>query len=90
MIDDLRGIDDWIAEIALGRRARQRDELTSICPRRFTHPRRDAPCACVRPVGHDHGCWCEHGIERVVYRVDFDGREHYVTRPLVPSVGGPF
>jgi hypothetical protein len=25
---------------------------------------------------------CEHGMERQVYRVDADGREHYVTRPL--------
>jgi hypothetical protein len=25
---------------------------------------------------------CEHGIERRVYRVDDDGREHYATRPL--------
>jgi hypothetical protein len=25
---------------------------------------------------------CEHNIERVVYRVDEDGREHYATRPL--------
>jgi hypothetical protein len=25
---------------------------------------------------------CEHDIERRVYRVDDDGREHYATRPL--------
>jgi hypothetical protein len=25
---------------------------------------------------------CRHGIERLVYRVDEDGREHYATRPL--------
>jgi hypothetical protein len=24
---------------------------------------------------------CEHDIERRVYRVDADGREHYATRP---------
>jgi hypothetical protein len=104
VIDDVHGVDDWIAEIALARRALQRQlagELTLLCRRRFTHPHRPTQfdalgyvvndiCACVRAVGHDHGCWCEHGIERVVYWVDLRGREHYVTRPLVPSVGGPF
>ena len=104
MIDDLHGVDDLIAEIALARRALQRrvaNELTLLCRRRFTHPHRPTQfdelgyvvndiCACVRAVGHDHGCWCEHGIERVVYWVDLRGREHYVTRPLVPNVGGPF
>src|SRR5262249_51271929 len=39
-------------------------------------------CVCLRPTGHDCGCWCEHGFQRLVYRVDDDGREHYATRPL--------
>ena len=89
VIDDLRGVDDWIAEIALAWRARQRHLAGELCRRRFTHQRREAPCACVRPVGHDHDCLCEHGIERVVYWIDFDGREHYATRALLPTVGGP-
>ena len=46
-------------------------------------------CACIRPVGHHYGCECEHGIERVAYWVNLRGREHNVTRPLVPSVGRP-
>jgi hypothetical protein len=25
---------------------------------------------------------CEHPIERVIYRIDDDGREYYATRPL--------
>ena len=36
-------------------------------------------CACLLPSDHDGGCVCEHGIERRVYRVDSDGREHYAT-----------
>jgi hypothetical protein len=38
-------------------------------------------CPCLRPSGHEEGCVCEHAIERRVYRVDDDGREHYATRP---------
>jgi hypothetical protein len=38
--------------------------------------------ACNRPAGHEHGCMSGHGIERLVYRVDEDGREHYATQPL--------
>jgi hypothetical protein len=62
------------------------------CGRPFMHPRQPAAsdalgqmadtCACVRASGHDFGCWCEHGMQRVVYRVDDDGREHYATLPL--------
>jgi hypothetical protein len=56
------------------------------------HPREatqfNDKCACVLPTDHDGGCLCEHGIERVVYWIDFDGREHYVTRPLLPTVEG--
>jgi hypothetical protein len=107
----LRGADDWIAELALARRALVRhlaDSPSSACGRRFTHARRptgfDAlgylvteSCSCLRPSGHDHGCLCEHGFERLVYRVDDDGREHYATRPLLtaatdgrrPTVEGP-
>ncbi len=95
--DNLRGADDWIAEIALARRALQRqlaDELTLLCRRRFTHPRwpaqRDAngylvieTCVCALPVDHGGG----HNIERRVYRVDADGREHYATRPVVMAAG---
>jgi hypothetical protein len=39
VIDDLHGVDDLIAEIALARRALQRrvaNELTLLCRRRFT------------------------------------------------------
>jgi hypothetical protein len=39
-------------------------------------------CVCLRLAGHEHGCLCGHGMERVVYRVDDDGREHYATLPL--------
>ena len=41
--DNLRGVDDFVAEIALARRARQRSLAgtpSSLCRRRFTHPRR--------------------------------------------------
>jgi hypothetical protein len=94
--DDVAGVDDFVAELALARRARQRslaNAPSSSCGRRFTHPLwptrldgrgylRVVTCACLRPSGHEHGCVCEHGIERCVYRVDDDGREHYATRPL--------
>jgi len=63
------------------------------CGRRFVHPRQPTEfdtnsyllvntCACIRASGHGHACLCGHGIERQVYRVDDDGREHYVTRPI--------
>ena len=94
--DNLRGADDWIAEIALAKRVFQRHLVgvpSSLCGRRFTHPRRPTQydslgylvidtCACLRPSGHDRGCLCEHDIERIVHRVDHAGREHYATRPL--------
>jgi hypothetical protein len=92
--DDLAGVDDFIAELGLARRALLRHLADCVrCGRRFTHPRRPTQfdalgylvtdtCACLRPSGHDHGCLCEHNIERHVYRVDDDGREHYATRPL--------
>jgi len=84
--DDLRGVDDLIAEQALAGRAELRLTAAphSRCSRRFMHPREatqfNDKCACVLPTDHDGGCLCEHGIERVVYWIDFDGREHYVTR----------
>jgi len=89
--DDLAGVDDFAAELALARRARQRP--ASLCGRHFTHPCRPTQfdalgylvvetCACLLPRGPDECCVCEHNIERVVYRVDDDGREHYATRPL--------
>src|SRR6185503_21242173 len=89
--DALAGVDDFVAELALARRARQR--LASLCERHFTHPRRPTQfdalgylvvetCACLLSCGHDECCVCEHNSERVVYRVDEDGREHYATRPL--------
>jgi hypothetical protein len=94
--DDLAGVDDLVAEIALTRRARQRQlavASSSLCGLRFTHPRWPAQhdsngylvvetCACVLPSSHEEGCACEHRIERRVYRVDDDGREHYATRAL--------
>ena len=111
--DDLTGIDDFIAEHALARRAQLRhlaDETNCmrpdpgmahgpesatpgwVCGRSFMHPRRPTEfdalgyllvdtCACIRASGHDHGCLCEHAIERYVYRVDDGGREHHATRP---------
>jgi hypothetical protein len=93
--DNLRGVDDWIAETSLNRRARQRrlaDAPKPLCGRRFAHPpwpaRLDTrgyllvdTCVCIRPSSHEEGCVCEHDIERIVYRVDSDGREHYATRP---------
>ena len=70
--DDLAGVDDLVAELALGRRAllRQVAEGT-VCGRWFTHPhlptQYDAlgylqtdTCVYLRPAGHDHGCVCEH------------------------------
>ena len=94
--EDLAGADDVVAELAFARRAllrHQADSPSPRCGRRFTHPRRPTEfdalgylvtvtCACLRPSGHDRGCWCEHGFERLVYCVDDDGREHYATRPL--------
>ncbi len=96
--DDLAGVDDLVAEIALTRRARQRqlaDASSSLCGLRFTHPaQRDSngylvveTCACVLPGGHGGGCVCGHNIERRFYRVDDDGREHYATRPVVMAAG---
>jgi hypothetical protein len=90
--ESLHGIDDIVAEIALAKRARQRQLIgtPTLCRRRFIHPRQPAQfdeqgfllvdtCECVRLGGHDDGCVCAHNIERLVYRVD--GREHYATRP---------
>jgi hypothetical protein len=77
------------------RRARQRQMAESAwCGRRFTHPRLPTQydelgylaveiCVCVRPSDHERECFCAHGVERFVYRVDRDGREHYATRPLI-------
>jgi hypothetical protein len=95
--DPIHGVDDFVAEIALARRARQRrlaQASDTLCLRRFTHlhePRRyDArgflvvdTCECLLQTGHHDGCVCVHDIERRVYRVDADGREHYATRPLI-------
>jgi hypothetical protein len=89
--DDLAGVDDFVADLAFARRVPQR--LASLCGRHFTHPCRPTQfdalgylvvetCACLLPRGHDKCCVCAHNIERVVYRVDDDGREHYATRPL--------
>ena len=76
--DDLTGIDDFIAEHALARRAKQRHLADwTMCVRQITHPRRPSEfdalgypevnmCRCIRPAGHNHGCWCEHDIERRV------------------------
>jgi hypothetical protein len=87
--DDLTGVDDFIAELSFARRALQRHlGDCTLCGRRFTHPRRPTEfdalgylvtdtCVCVRPSGHDHGCLCEHNIERHVYGVDLDGREEH-------------
>jgi hypothetical protein len=96
--DNLRGADDFVAEVALARRARIRSlaNTPTLCGRRFTHlrqpPQLDSrgyllivTCACLRPSDHDEGCVCEHNIERRVYRVDDDGREHYATRPLTKA-----
>jgi hypothetical protein len=92
--DNLRGADDFIAELALARRARERsiaEASSPLCGRRFSHPRWPAQvnangylmvetCACLRLSGHQDGCVCEHDIERRVYRIDAEGREHYATR----------
>jgi hypothetical protein len=84
--DSLRGIDDFVDEVALAKRVRQRGlagTSSSLCGRRFTHPREPThACACLRPSSHEEDCVCEHGIERRVFRVDPDGREHCATRPL--------
>jgi hypothetical protein len=94
--DDLHGADDFVAEIALARRARQRRLAGTpdpLCRLRFTHPRRPTQfdgrgflvvdtCECLLQSDHDDGCMCGHNIERRVYRVDANGREHYTTRPL--------
>ena len=95
MADDIPGIDDFIAYQALARRALLRQlviEQLPACRRLFAHPRRPAEvdafgpvidtCACLRARGHDDGCLCAHGFERLVYRVHADGRERYVTLPL--------
>ena len=101
MSNDLAGVDDLVAEIALTRRARQRqlaDASNALCGQRFTHPHWQAErdsngylvidaCACALPSGHGGGCVCVHNIERRVYRVDADGREHYATRPVVMAAG---
>jgi len=80
--DDLPGVDDYIAEQALARRALLRHLADwTLCGLQITHPRRPSEfgypevntCTCIRPAGHDHGCWCEHDIGRYVYRVD-EGR----------------
>jgi len=76
--DDLAGIDDLVAETALGRRALMRrfaDWPNSLCRRRLTHPRRPIQfdalgylvidiCMCVRSSGHDRGCMCAHGLRQ--------------------------
>jgi hypothetical protein len=95
MADDIPGIDDVLAKQGLARRlllSQLVDEPLLACGRRFTHPHRLADidalspatetCGCLRPRGHAHVCLCEHGMQRVVYRVDDDGREHYATLPL--------
>jgi len=87
--DDLVGLDDFISEHALARRALLRHLADwTLCGQPITHPRRPSElgypevntCTCIRPAGHDHGCWCEHDIGRYVYRVD-DLPEHRPTRP---------
>ena len=94
--EDVAGLDDFVAEIALAKRERRRrltDTPGSFCGRRFTHPRQPTQfdergylvvetCKCTLLSDHDDGCVCGHDIERWVYRVDADGREHYATRPL--------
>jgi hypothetical protein len=93
--DNLRGVDDFVAEIALAKRARPRlaGMPSSLCGLRFTHPREPTQfdargflvvdtCGCILPSDHDDACMCGHNIERRVYRVDANGREHYATRPL--------
>ena len=98
---NLRGTDDFAAEVALARRGRQghlASAASSLCHRRFTHPRQPTrfdergflaidTCRCVLPSGHDNGCICVHAMERRVLRVDADGREHYATRPLANRGG---
>jgi hypothetical protein len=94
---DITGADDYVAELALERRARRQrlgGTPGSQCRRRFTHPRQPTQfdergflvvvtCECLLVTDHDGGCVCGHNIERRVYRVDDDGREHYTTRPRV-------
>lgn len=53
--DDLAGVDDLIAEVALGL-------LTDTYAR---------------------SCLCELDIERCVYLIDDDRREHYAMRPVM-------
>jgi hypothetical protein len=92
--DDIPGIDDFLAQQALARRGLQRLVAEgTLCGRLFSHPcqptefdalgdRMTVTCVCLRPSGHDRGCSCEHDLERLVYGVDNEGREHYATRPL--------
>jgi hypothetical protein len=95
MADDIPGIDDFLAKQGLARRALLGHLVegpdvpaSARCGRRFVHPRQATEvdvvdtCACIQASGHGDVCLCEHGMERHVYRVDDDGREHYVTRPL--------
>ncbi len=96
--DTLHGADDFVAEVALAKRARQPRlaGTSSLCGRRFTHPRQPTQfdergylvvdtCECTLLADHDDGCVCGHDIERRVYRVDASGREHYATRPLTKA-----
>jgi hypothetical protein len=86
--DILAGVDDFAAELALARRARQRhlaNAPSSLCGRLFTHPRQPTQLDARGFLVVDT-CECvllsRHNIERRVYRVDANGREHYATRPL--------
>jgi hypothetical protein len=55
--------------------------MDTLHPRASTEPLLVDTCACLRASGHGYACLCRHGFERQVYRVDDDGREHYVARP---------
>jgi hypothetical protein len=92
--DDLTGADDLIAELALARRALLR-HLADLPSLRWASVHTPTPTDRVRctqmprhrylrvpTAGHDRGCWCEHGFERLVYRIDDNWREHCATRPL--------
>lgn len=86
MGDDLRGVDDLIAEHALARRARDHYQAAAPgerCRRRFTHPREPThldergflvvdTCECLLLWSHgfEIGCICEHEIECPVYDLD--------------------